>query len=71
MGKVLFGLPRRQTTAMVERILSMAGLDWPVPDFSTLSRQQKVSGADSEQPCGLHPLNLLVDIEPWERHWSE
>ena len=33
--KVLFGLPLRQTTGMVTSILKMAGLDWPVPDFSS------------------------------------
>lgn len=41
MIKVLFGLPLRQTTGMVASILHLAGLDWPVPDFSTLSRRQK------------------------------
>ena len=35
MVKVLFGLPLRQTTGMVSSILEMAGLDGPVPDFST------------------------------------
>lgn len=35
MVKVLFGLPLRHTTGMVASILEMAGLDWPVPDFST------------------------------------
>ena len=35
MVKVLFGLPLRQCTGMVSSILEMAGLDWPVPDFST------------------------------------
>lgn len=39
--KVLFGQPLRQTTGMVSSILSMAGRDWPVPDFSTPSRRQK------------------------------
>ena len=39
--KVLFGLPLRQTTGMVSSILRMAGLDWPVPDLSTLSRRLK------------------------------
>ena len=33
--KVLLGLPLRQTTGIVASILEMAGLDWPVPDFST------------------------------------
>lgn len=41
MVQVMFGLSLRQTTGMVASILSMAGLDWPVPDFSTLSRRQK------------------------------
>ena len=41
MVKVLFGLPLRQTIGMVASILSMAELDWPEPDFSTLSRRQK------------------------------
>lgn len=35
MVKVLLGLPLRQTTGMVSSILEMAGLDGPVPDFST------------------------------------
>ena len=33
--KVLFKLPLRQTTGMVESLLRMADLDWPVPDYST------------------------------------
>ena len=32
--KVLFKLPLRQTAGMVSRLLQMAGLDWPVPDYS-------------------------------------
>jgi Transposase DDE domain len=39
--KVLFGMARRQTTAFVESLLQMIGLDWAVPDFSTLSLRQK------------------------------
>jgi Transposase DDE domain len=39
--KALFGLPLRQTTGMVASLPDLAGLDWPVPDFSTLSRRQK------------------------------
>jgi hypothetical protein len=35
MVKVLVGLPLRQTTGMVASILEMAGLNGPVPDFST------------------------------------
>ena len=36
--KALFGLPLRQTTGLVASLLELAGLDWPVPDFSTLCR---------------------------------
>ncbi len=39
--KVLFGLAMRQTIGMVASLLNLAGLDWPVPDFSTLCRRQR------------------------------
>ena len=39
--KVLFKLPLRQTAGMVASLLRPAGLDWPVPDDSTLCRRQK------------------------------
>jgi hypothetical protein len=39
--KCLFSLALRQATGMVESMLRLAGLDWAVPDFSTLSRRQK------------------------------
>ena len=39
--KVLFGMALRQATGFVESVLRLAGLDWEVPDFSTLSRRQK------------------------------
>ena len=39
--KVLFGMALRQTTGFVESLLRLIGLDWVVPDFSTLSRRQK------------------------------
>jgi hypothetical protein len=39
--KVLFGMALRQTTGFVESLLHLIGLNWAVPDFSTLSRRQK------------------------------
>lgn len=39
--KVLFGQPLRQTTGFVESLLKLVGLDWAVPDFSTLCRRQR------------------------------
>lgn len=71
MVKVLFGVPLRQTTGMVASILSMARLDWPVPDFSTVSRRQKRITVQVSSRRAPGPLNLLVDTEPWRRHWFE
>ena len=57
--KVLFGMALRQTTGFVESLLRLVGLDWTVPDFSTLSRRQKTL-AVAIPYCGskglLHPL---------------
>ena len=39
--KVLYKLPLRQTAGMVASLLRLAGLDWPVRNFSTLCRRQK------------------------------
>ena len=30
-SKLLFGLPLRQTVGLVESLIRMAGLDWPLP----------------------------------------
>lgn len=39
--KVLFGMALQQTTGFVASLLNLIGLDWAVPDFSTLCRRQK------------------------------
>ncbi len=39
--KVLFGMALRQTTGFVESLLRLTGLDWDVPDFSTICRRQR------------------------------
>lgn len=59
--KVLFGLPLRQTVGLVESLIRMAGLDWPVPDYSTLCRRQARIGVQIPYRCSGHPLNLLID----------
>lgn len=61
MVKVLFGLPLRQTTGMVASILKMAGLEWPVPDFSTLSRRQRTIAVQIPHRRAPGPVNLLID----------
>ncbi|MBL3598076.1 IS5 family transposase [Rhodovulum sulfidophilum] len=59
--KVLFGLPLRQTVGLVESLIRMAGLDWPVPDYSTLCRRQARIGVQVPYRRSGKPLNLLVD----------
>ncbi|WP_343504176.1 IS5 family transposase [Alloyangia pacifica] len=59
--KVLFRLPLRQTAGMVAGLLQQAGLDWPVPDASTLCRRQKTLAVQIPYRRADGPLNLLVD----------
>jgi hypothetical protein len=39
--KCLFNLPLRQAMGMTQSLLRLAGLDWPIPDYSMVSRRQK------------------------------
>ena len=59
--KVLFGMPLRQTTGFVQSLLQLVGLDWPVPDFSTLCRRQRKLNVAIPYRGGAGPLNLLID----------
>jgi hypothetical protein len=59
--KVLFGLPLPQTVGLVESLIQMAGLDWPVPDHSTLCRRQARIAVQVSYRASGQPLNLLVD----------
>lgn len=59
--KVLFGMPLRQTTGFVQSLLQLVGLDWSVPDFSTLCRRQKTLNVSLPYRGGTGPLNLLID----------
>jgi hypothetical protein len=59
--KGLFNLALRQAMGVARSLLKLVGLDWQVPDFSTVSRHQKhLSVTIAAQPTttGLH---LLVD----------
>jgi hypothetical protein len=59
--KNLFNLALRQAMGMTQSLLELAGLDWQVPDYSTVSRRQKhleVTIAALPTTTGLH---LLVD----------
>lgn len=59
--KALFGLPLRQTIGLVASLLELAGLDWPVPDFSTLSRRQKGLNVAIPYRPSTGALHLLID----------
>ncbi|SLN56798.1 Transposase DDE domain protein [Falsiruegeria litorea R37] len=59
--KVLFGMALRQTAGFVESLLRLAGLDWTVPDFSTLSRRQKTLAVNIPYRGSKGPLHLLID----------
>jgi hypothetical protein len=53
---------------MVASLLRMADLDRVVPGYTTLCRRQKTLAVQIPYRRADGPLNLLVDIEPWERH---
>ena len=57
--KNLFGLPLRQTIGFIQNQLKLAGLDWSVPDYSTLSRRQQTLQTTYQKSLGA--LHLLVD----------
>jgi hypothetical protein len=58
--KVLFGMALRQTTGFVESLLRLIGLNWVVPDFSTLSRRQKTLAVNIPYRGSNGPLHLLI-----------
>jgi hypothetical protein len=59
--KGLFGLALRQSLGLVESLLRLAGLDWDVPDFSTVCRRQKNLQVRLPYRPSSSALNLLVD----------
>ena len=59
--KVLFGLPLRQTTGFVESLLERVGLNWSVPDSSTLCRRQRTLSVAIPYKGSAGPLHLLID----------
>ena len=59
--KVLFGIALRQTTGFVESLLRLVGLDWTVPDVSTLSRRQKTLAVNIPYRGSKGLRYLLID----------
>ena len=72
--KVLFGLPRPQTTGFVESLLRLAGLAWKVPPFSTLCRRQKALNIAIPYRGRSGPVHLLIDASgikaEGDREWN-
>lgn len=58
--KVLFGMALRQARGFVESLIRLVGLDWAVPDFSTLSRRQKALVVTIPYRRSQGPLTLLT-----------
>ncbi len=58
----LFGTALRQTTGFVESPLRVVGLDWSVPDFSTLLRRQKTLAVNITHRRSKGPPNLLIEV---------
>ena len=51
----------RQTSGFVESLLCLIGLDWDLPDFSTLGRRQKTLSVNIPHRGSQGPLHLLID----------
>jgi hypothetical protein len=59
--KCLFNLPLRQVMGMTQSLLQLAGPDWQVRDYSTLSRRQKTLRVAIEVVPTTTVRHLLVD----------
>ncbi len=59
--KVLFGMALRQTTGFVGSLLRLTGLDWDVPNFSTICRRQRTLAVNIPYRGANGPLHLLID----------
>ena len=51
----------RQANGFVESLLCLAGLDWEVPDFSTISRRHMTHAVSISHQALQRPLHLLID----------
>jgi hypothetical protein len=54
-------LPLRQAIGTTRGLPQLAGRDWPVPDYSTVSRRQKALDVAIEVVPAAIGLHLLVD----------
>lgn len=59
--KVLYQLPLRAAQGMAGGLIRLAGLDWKVPHYSTLSRRQKDLTVTIPYRARGGPLHLVID----------
>ena len=59
--KVLHQLPLRAAQGMAGSLIRLAGLDWPVPHYSTLSRRQQSLTVAIPYRARGGPLHLVID----------
>lgn len=59
--KVLFQLPLRAAQGMAGSLIRLAGLDWTVPHYSTLSRRQRSLMVSIPYRPSHGPLHLVID----------
>ncbi len=60
MLKALFGLPLRQTTGLVASLLTLAKLDWPVPDFSIRLGQVGMGCHSRSAPTSVFAISMSL-----------
>ena len=59
--KVTFRLPLRKTTGFMQSLWQLIGLNWVVPDFSTLCHRQRTLRLSLPYRGGTGPLNFLIE----------
>ncbi len=52
----------------MQSLLKLVGLDWTVPDFSSLCRRHKTPNVSIPYRGGTGPLNLLIPSRTLLRH---
>lgn len=62
--KNLFGLALRQSIGFIQSLFKMAGLDWSIPDYNTLSRRQQTLQVQTPYQKSAGALHLLVMLPP-------
>ena len=59
--RLVFGLPLRQAGGFLRSLSGSMGMDFPVPDHTTLSRRGKGLGIRLRSSTGTGPIHLIVD----------